>query len=462
MKTGVYVFWIIFIGAAIIRSLFSYGTAAPDIGPCLKSGVQGEGAIVDEPERKETGQVFVVRVRELNVSSTTHGDSGCGSGMLIRVKTKLYPRLIFGDHITFGGKISKPFNFRSDSGREFNYEGFLAKDNVFYEIKSAVVEITGKSEGFNIPFMLYGLKRGFVSNLERTLGDPHAALASGLVVGEKSALGKDLLTDFRTVGLIHIIVLSGYNITIIADALRKLLSFLPRVWGILIGGIGILLFGILVGGGATVVRSCFMAGVALTGDLIRRDYSVLRALMFAGLIMLIQNPLILAYDPSFQLSFLATLGLIVLAGPIERRIPWITERFGIRSIVASTLATQVFVSPYILYMMGNLSIIGMIVNILVLPLIPFTMFSVFLTGVTGFVYAPLSVVFGWVSHILLSYELMIVEHFARVPFASIEVPPFSGWVVTTFYILLLVGHVIILAGQKIRGNHNQQRNPYDH
>src|SRR5690606_7295718 len=110
-----------------------------------------------------------------------------------------------------------------------------------------------------------------------------------LVVGEKSALGKNLLDDFRVVGLIHIVVLSGFNITIVGDAMRRMLSFLPRVWGISVGGIGIMLFGIMVGGGATVVRSCFMAGIALSADLIRRDYQVIRALLFAGLIMIIQN-----------------------------------------------------------------------------------------------------------------------------------------------------------------------------
>jgi competence protein ComEC len=449
----VYLFWSIFIAAAIVRFVFSFGGTAPDITRCLKQVASGSGHIIEEPERKETGQVFVAKVTSLNLASSA-GETSCTPGILLRMRTKLYPRLEYGDTISFEGKISKPFNFRSDNGREFNYEGFLAKDNVFYEIKSAIVEKTGESDELSLAGTLYGLRRGFVANLEHALGDPHAALAAGLVVGEKSALGKDLLEDFRMVGLIHIIVLSGYNITIVADALRKLLGFLPRVWGIVVGGAGIALFGILVGGGATVVRSCFMAGVALTGDLIRRDYSVMRALVFAGLLMLIQNPDILLFDPSFQLSFLATLGLIVLAGPIESRIPFITEKLGIRGIVASTLATQVFVSPYILYMMGNLSIIGMVVNILVLPLIPFTMLAVFLTGAIGFISPAISLVFGWISHLLLSYELFIVGKFAQVPFAAIEVPPFSGWFVTSFYLLLIIVHVTILTGHKFRETTN--------
>jgi len=274
--------------------------------------------------------------------------------------------------------------------------------------------------------------------LESSLGEPYAALASGLIVGEKSALGKKLLEDFRKVGLIHIVVLSGYNITIVADAMRRLLVFLPRVWGIFIGGVGMAMFGVLVGGGATVVRSCLMASIALLADLIRRDYSVIRALFFVGLLMLIQNPLILLHDPSFQLSFLATLGLIILASPIEKHITFITERFGIRGIVASTIATQIFVSPYILYMMGQISIIGMIVNILVLPFIPLTMLFGSLVGIIGIFSLSLAQPFAWCSHFLLSYELFIVKHFAYLPFASARVGTFSFWWVVGFYVTFAV------------------------
>ncbi|MFA6554385.1 MAG: ComEC/Rec2 family competence protein [Candidatus Paceibacterota bacterium] len=444
MKRGVFIFWSIFIATAIFRIWQSFGIEPPDIGDCVKQNVQGVGIIENEPERKENGQVFVVSVLDLSVVSTS---KYCNTEFLIRLKTKLYPRFSFGDKVSFKGKLLQPTNFDSGSGRIFDYKNYLAKDDIYFEMKSAVVSLTkivqqNNSSWFGIQSFfsklssqLFSLKRNFVNNLKKTLGEPHSALASGLVVGEKSALGNDLLDDFRKVGLIHIVVLSGYNITIVADAMRRLLSFLPRVWGISVGGIGIALFGILVGGGATVVRSCLMASIALFADIIRRDYSVIHALMFAGLLMLVQNPMILLHDPSFQLSFLATLGLIILAGPIEKRLTFITERFGIRGIVASTIATQIFVSPYILYMMGQISIIGMLVNILVLPFIPVTMLFVFITGIVGMFWLPLAQVFGWASHLLLSYELFMVNNFARFPFASLQVEAFSFWWVVGFYVV---------------------------
>lgn len=465
MKKGVIIFWSLFIGCAVVRLIFSFGQTPTDIGTCNKSLVEGIGIVAEEPERKEAGQVLVVSAKQLYVATTSRevitsvtGNPCLIDETLIRMKTKLYPRFVFGDQVSFSGKISKPFNFRSETGRAFDYIGYLAKDDVFYEIKSAKVEkyasigidsvvgnqivstTTAPAGNFSISRILFYLKRRFVANLEKVLGEPHAALAAGLVVGEKSALGKDLLNDFRTVGLIHIVVLSGFNITIVGDAMRRLLSFLPRVWGIVVGGLGIGLFGVMVGGGATVVRSCFMAGVALSADLIRRDYKVTRALLFAGLLMLIQNPMILLHDPSFQLSFMATLGLILLASPIESRLSFIPEKFGLRGIVAATMATQIFVSPFILQMMGTISIIGLVVNILVLPIIPLTMLMVFLTGASGFLYLPLAQIFGWVTHFLLTYELAVVEWFAKIPFASVTLPQFSGWWVVGFYLVFGVGY----------------------
>jgi len=437
-------FWTIFIAAAVFRLWQSFAIVAPNPGSCLKEIVKGSASVMEDPESKSTGQVFVASVEQMSLASTTEA---CPAGFLVRIRTKLYPRFSYGDRISFKGRLSSPRNFQSDGDRSFDFVGYLAKDDVYYEFISAAVSLEPplsagawpESPG-SIPRKLieslFAVKRKFTTALKMVLGEPEAALAAGLVVGEKASLGNGLIADFRTVGLIHIVVLSGFNITIVGQAMRRLLSFLPRVWGIIFGGIGIALFGVLVGGGATVVRSCFMAGIALFADLVRRDYSVVRALMFAGLVMIIQNPLILLHDPSFQLSFLATLGLVFLASPFEKRLSFITEKFGIRGIVASTLATQTFVLPFILYLMGQLSLIGTFVNIIVLPFIPLTMLLVALTGLAGMISLPLAEVIGWGTHLLLSYELFIVEHAARLPFAALQVGVFSGWWVIGFYLIL--------------------------
>jgi len=93
--------------------------------------------------------------------------------------------------------------------------------------------------------------------------------------------------------------------------------------------------------------------------------------------------------------------------------------------------------------MGQLSIIGVVVNILVLPFIPVTMLAVFLTGAGGFISVFLCRVFGWGAHLLLGYELFMVEHFARLPFAAVYLPAFSGWWVVGFYAVFLVIFLLV-------------------
>ena len=268
-----------------------------------------------------------------------------------------------------------------------------------------------------------------------SLGEPYAALAAGLVLGEKSAMGNSLVDDFRTVGLIHIVILSGYSVTLIGLYIRKALSFLPRNISIISAGIAIMLFCIMVGSGATVMRACFMAEVVLLSELIRRDYAIVRSLAFVMLIMIILSPRVLFDDVSFQISALATLGLILLSKPMKHVLRFIPDKFELRDIVTSTVSTQLFVSPFILYMIGQLSLVSVFANIVVLPLIPFTMLSVFLTGASGFISLGAARVAGWLAHLLLSYILLVVEFFARLSFASLYFPPFSVWWVWGFYVV---------------------------
>jgi competence protein ComEC len=386
--------------------------------------VEIQGQISSEPLVKDFNKTFIFNTEKINNESIK---------IYIKVQTDRYLEYEYGEKLILKGKLLKPFNFKSNGGRTFDYINFLLKDGILFEMKKPNIKIIDNENGNYISKNLFKIKKEFLINIKKVLGEPHAALAGGLVVGEKSALGKDLIDDFRKAGLIHIVVLSGYNITIVADTIRIILSFLPRNIGLGLGGVGIVAFGILVGGGATVVRSCIMALIGLLAMFLRKDYKAGKALFIAGALMVIQNPRILLYDPSFQLSFLATLGLIVLSSPIEEKLGFITEKFGIRGLVASTLATQIFVSPYILYVMGQLSVVGVVVNILVLPIIPITMLFVTLTGVIGFFSYFISEITAWFSHILLSYELFMVHFFAKLPFSSIELPKFSFWVVVGFY-----------------------------
>src|SRR5690606_6965228 len=107
----------------------------------------------------------------------------------------------------------------------------------------------------------------------------------------------------------HIVVLSGYNVTIVAEAFIKALSFVPRLYGYSAGMIGIVLFAVMAGGGTTIIRASAMAVIALYAKWTGNTYNAFRALIFCGTGMILLNPLTLLYDPSFHLSFMATFAL---------------------------------------------------------------------------------------------------------------------------------------------------------
>ncbi len=200
----------------------------------------------------------------------------------------------------------------------------------------------------------------------------------------------------------------------------------------------VIFFAIMVGSGATVIRASIMTILAIVGKVSSREYDINRSLIFAGLVMSIQNPLIIFHDPSFQLSFLATLGLVNLSEKVSVLLTFIPEKFGMREIVASTLSTQIAVLPMILKMTGEVSVIALPVNIIVLPLIPATMLFGFLTGVLVIIWWPLGYISSFAPNLFLSFELWMVETFSALSFAVARFPAPGTTLTILFYCLIII------------------------
>jgi competence protein ComEC len=390
-----------------------------------------EGRIVDEPDEREGFTHIVV-----DVESISHENVLFSVDTKIKVTTDVYPIYTYGDRVVLEGVLDVPKSFETDLGREFDYAGYLAKDKIHYQMFYPEVEKVGSGEGVWIKEQLFVYKHALLENISKVLHEPYAALAGGLIVGAKQSLGEDLLQKFRDVGLIHIVVLSGYNVTIIAITIMYILSFLPRLWRVGVGSVAIILFTIMTGAGATIVRASIMAILIVVGKNLGRKVDLLRLLAIAVFFMVLHNPMIVVYDPSFQLSALAMLGLILLPSVLEKYVVWIPEKFGFREIILATVSTQIFVLPALMYMTGQVSVVSLVVNILVLPIIPITMLFGFLTGIAGFISTGLSGVFAWLAFIFLYYEVTIVELFAKLPFASLTLPSVSPLFVFVCYTVL--------------------------
>lgn len=425
--------FLLFVSAGVLR-FYSKDITEPKniLDNFVGETIQLEGIIKSEVSRRESSQQIVLSTDKLSFREVEYSVN-----QKILISTELFPEFSYGEKIEVVGKLKKPENFITDVGKEFDYINYLKRESVYYTVSFAEVKSLGDGYGDRLKSGILGLKNKFLYMLGQVIPAPESSLLSGLLLGAKSSLGEELQRDFVNTGLVHIIVLSGYNVTIIAEALIKVLSFASITAGIYFGSLAIIIFAIMTGAGATIIRASIMAILALVARATGRSYEITRALLVAGVIMILQNPYILVFDISFQLSFMATLGLIYVAPIFHKWFYFLPERFGIREIAGSTIGVQVFVLPFILYKMGNLSIVAPITNILILPFVPITMLFGFLAGTMSFISPTLGFPFGWVAYMLLHFKIYIVEKFGSIPFANIEIASFPLTLVIILYVAIV-------------------------
>jgi competence protein ComEC len=388
-----------------------------------------EAVVIDEPDERENNTHLTVEFKNIFLNEEEFGVKSRA-----KITIDRYPVYEYGDRILVDGKLVKPKNFKNEeTGKEFDYISYLWKDGIFYQMYYPKVGLISKSEGNFIKEKLFTFKHAFLRRISQVIPEPAASLLGGLVVGAKQSLGEKLLDDFRTVGIIHIVVLSGYNVTIVAEALMRFFAFLPRVLSLWLGAGSIVLFAIMTGAGATIVRASIMALLVIMARATGRTSEITRALFVAGFLMVLFNPKILIFDISFQLSFLATLGLILFPPLLEKYFHFVPSHFQLREFALATVSTQIFVLPLLLYKMGQLSLVALPVNLLVLMFIPLTMLFGFLTGMAGFLSIALSVPFAFITYALLAYELKVVEIFSALPFASVQIESFPIWLMLGMY-----------------------------
>lgn len=389
------------------------------------------GVVDTEPDVREgkTHLTIALRTLEGDVRQEVFG-------RMITIVPR-YPEYQYGDVLRITGKLRVPKKFEEEGGRVFDYPAYLASKGVTYQMSFATISKEGAGEGSIIIEKLFFIKEQFAGALALAFPEPHNALLGGLLLGGKQSLGETWLERFRIAGIVHIVVLSGYNMTLVATWLVRIFRFTGFAASLSLGALGIIFFAVMTGAGATVVRAAIMANLVLLARATGRTSTMGRALMLAGALMVLHNPSILAFDPSFQLSFLASLGLVYIAPIIEAKTSLFKRSQIFREVFVTTCATQIAVLPLLLAQTGMLSLVSLPVNLLVLPLIPLTMFFGFVTGVAALVLPSLAFVIGLPAHLLLSWILGIAAYSSRIPFAALYIPALSPFVTFLAYMLLL-------------------------
>ena len=425
MRTSA-LFLFLLVGVALGARIFFALHQAPS--PILQSAGRMavvDGVVADDLDTRATAVRATIAVATVN-----------GAPQLGKVLAVLPPStaLQYGDTVKVRGLLEGPQSFETQAGRTFDYAGYLQARGIAAVMQRATLRESTPG-GSGVLRTLFQLKHLFERALERVMQQPQVALMEGLLLGEKSGLPAALTQAFVLAGLIHVVVLSGYNIGVVSEwTLRFFAAFLPRRFALCTTAIVIILFALMAGGGMATVRACLMGLIAILARYLQRPALALRSLGAAVVLMLLYSPLAL-FDVGFVLSVLATFGLITLAPLVESRLQWLLSA-AVRSAAATTIAVQLYILPALLYYVGVLSFVSVPVNVIVLPFVPLAMLLGFAAGLLALVHPALALLPALAADTLLRAMTWIAGGAASLPLAAAVVPAFSAWVAVLLYIPL--------------------------
>jgi competence protein ComEC len=434
------VIFCLFIALGMIRAIVADTPLPQSFASELRHRVSYQGVVVSDPDIRDANQRIEVAV---------------ASGREKTIVLAVVPRTTIvsvGDTVRASGTLLVPEAFADDGGhpspegsggasRVFNYEKYLQRDGVRFILDFGSINVLQKAPWYSIGAALANIKHLFLNGLQATLPEPYASLAGGVVIGGKTGLGSDLQNAFIRSGLVQIIVLSGYNVMIVAEWVMAALALtkLSKRWSASAGALAILIFVGIAGTSATAMRAALMAFIALYARATGRTYTAGRALLLVVFLMILWNPLYLAYDPGFGLSVAATAGIIWLAPIIEMLIK-IKNNFW-KNTLATTIAAQIAVLPLLLYDTGNLSLVAIPANLLTMPMVPLAMGLSTLSGFAGMLFSKiiplLGITLAFPAYVANAYIIFIARGASALPFAAFTLPAFPFWLVLVAYAALI-------------------------
>jgi len=396
------------------------------------------GTLTDPPDERDTYTNLRVNVTGINTGDETLPVQG-----LILARLPPGGDWHYGDVVRLRGHLKTP-----PENEDFSYQDYLARQGIRAYMPDASATRLPFTGGNPILRLVYTFKEKAIDHVYRIFPDPEASLLAGILLGNDNGLPATLLQAYKNTGTAHIIAISGFNIAIIASLFVTIFSRLlgPRR-GAVAAVLGIATYTILVGASPSVLRAAFMGGLAIFARQMGRRQNGLNTLAVTAAGLAVINPQML-WDAGFQLSFGATLGLILYSQPFQ---DWFTSllarRFSINtarkiSVLVSvymlfTLAAQLTTLPIMAYQFGRISLVSLIANPFILPVQPALMVLAGLAVLLSFIYMPLGQLAGWIAWPFAAYTNRAVEYFNHFPHGLIVLGDFSFLFVVLFYLILL-------------------------
>jgi competence protein ComEC len=420
-----------------------YGTSLPriDVSHVAWYNDRGQTAIVGvvSGEPDPDGALWRARIA---ADEIWHPFGYAQVSGLVLATMPAYPRVHDGDRVRLAGELVTP-----PVWEDFSYKDYLAREGVHSLMYRPSVEVLQSAERRGVSWVLGQVRARGEAFLARFVPEPEASLLSGILLGRDKGIADNVMDAFRDTGTAHIIAISGFNITILCGMLLAALTrTFGRRWAVYGTVPAVVAYTVLVGGDPPVVRAAIMGCLTLVALQLGRRSDALNALAITALVMTAARPLAL-WDVGFQLSFAATLGIILYAEPLHRRVggfisarvpqEWAKVALGwLGTGFVATLAAQTLTLPISVAYFRNLSPVSLLANLFILPAQPQVMAWGGSALLLGLVWGPLGVPVAWVAWLFAAYTVRVAELFAALPGASLQVARVPAAVIIGYYVIV--------------------------
>lgn len=413
-----------------------------------------QGVIHDDPKQGEDRQQILIEVEAARLggaSSSTSNPAVAIDGKVM-IHAPPYPAYRYGQRVIVQGEVERPP--AAEYPGWFDYRAFLARQAIFAIMdETEKLHITAHPTQAGNPALrlLYQFRAHCQEVLLRELPEPQASLAVGILLGGKAAIPDEVYDDFSAAGIAHILVISGWHLTLVATMLQQFLrtvsGWMPvgrlqigrwtTFWIVIVVLWGYAFF---VGGGIAALRAAVMASLAALATATERQAHAWIGLSVACWALTMLNPHVL-WQIGFQLSVAATASIFAFNTPItawlQGKLHMVEGVAGAVEILATTLAVHVLLLPVILYHFGNLAIIAPLANLAIVPVVPYAMILGALALGMGLLWLPLgqgiAALLAWLP---LAWMSEGAHFFASLPWATVRLPSLSLWWIGGYYTLV--------------------------
>ncbi|MEH2163074.1 MAG: ComEC/Rec2 family competence protein [Nostoc sp.] len=395
--------------------------------------VRGEVASNPRLTRSQRGQ-FWLEATQIDEVKNENGSVGVPKGVTgklyvtvpILQATGLYP----SQQIAVTGILYKPKAASNPGG--FDFQKFLKQEGTFAGLIGRQINVLDQERKWG----WWQIRERIVRSQVRWLGIPEGPLVSAMVLGSKAVdLPYDIRDLFVQAGLAHALAASGFQTSLILSVILQLTRRAKKGTQFTLGFLALIIFLSLTGFQPAVLRAVIMGFAALVGLLLKRKVKQFGSLLLAATLLLVFNPLWI-WDLGFQLSFLATLGLIVTVPPLVNRLAWLPP--AIASLIAVPLAATLWTLPVQLFVFGVVPSYSLLLNVVSTPLISIISIGGIISALVGLIWTPAGSFLAAVLHYPTDWLIKLVEFFSKLPGNSVAVGSISSWQLLVIYALIIL------------------------